>query len=165
MTVWSETRSPRTQFCTYYASVLTALGFNVTIKVIADTQYFPTIGTLSLNAQTGFADWNQDFPNPGDFYLLLDKNSIQPTNNQNFSQVNDPKIQSAITKLDAIPASQLKQHAADGRRWTTTPRRRPTRWSTATRPGPKFASTRINYKALVVQPTYGWDWTSIKLAK
>src|SRR5665213_1842375 len=113
VTVWSETRSPRQQFCTYYASVLQSLGFNVTLKVLADHSYFPTIGTLSLNAQTGFADWNQDFPNPGDFYLLLDKNSIQPTNNQNFSQVNDPKIQNAITKLDAIPASQLKQHAAE----------------------------------------------------
>ena len=68
VTVWSETRSPRQQFATYYASVLTALGFNVTLKVLADHSYFPTIGNLSLNAQTGFADWNQDFPNPSDFY-------------------------------------------------------------------------------------------------
>ena len=30
---------------------------------------------------------------------------------------------------------------------------------------PLFASTRINYKALVVSTLYGWDWTSIQLAK
>ncbi len=61
--------------------------------MIVDTNYFPTIGNLKLEAQTGFADWLEDFPNPADFYLLLDKNSIQPVNNQNFSKVDDPHIQ------------------------------------------------------------------------
>ena len=114
VTVWSETRSPRQQFMTYYASVLQELGFNVTLKVIADSSYFTTIGNLSLNPQTGFADWAEDYPNPGDFYLLLDKNSIQQTNNQNFGQVNDPHIQSALSKLDAVPlsASNTKQWQA-----------------------------------------------------
>ena len=63
----------------YGASVLNAIGLKATIKPIADALYFPTIGTLNLHPQTGFADWDEDFPNPGDFYLLLDKNSIQPT--------------------------------------------------------------------------------------
>ncbi len=165
VTVWSETRSPRQQFCTYYASVLTALGFNVTLKVLADHSYFPTIGTLSLNAQTGFADWNQDFPNPGDFYLLLDKNSIQATNNQNFSQVNDPKIQNAITKLNAIPASQLKQHAAQWQALDYYVAQQAYDLVYGYQTWPKFASTRINYKALVVSTLYGWDWTSIQLNK
>jgi peptide/nickel transport system substrate-binding protein len=165
VTVWSETRSPRQQFATYYASVLTALGFNVTFKVLADHSYFPTIGTLSLNAQTGFADWNQDFPNPGDFYLLLDKRSIQAANNQAFSQVNDPKIQNAITKLDAIPASQLKQHAAEWQALDYYVAQKAYELVYGYQTWPKFASTRINYKALVIQPTYGWDWTSIQLAK
>ncbi len=91
VTVWSETRQPRQAFIAYYTDVLNSIGFKATTKVIADAQYFPTIGNLKLNPQTGFADWNQDFPNPSDFYLLMDKNSIQPTNNQNFSQVNDPE--------------------------------------------------------------------------
>ena len=165
VTVWSETRSPRQQFCTYYASVLTALGFNVTLKVLADHSYFPTIGTLSLNAQTGFADWNQDFPNPGDFYLLLDKNSIQATNNQNFSQVNDPKIQNAITKLDAIPASKLKQYAADWQALDYYTAQKAYEVVYGYQTWPKFTSTRINYKALVISTLYGWDWDSIQLAK
>ncbi len=165
VTVWSETRSPRQQFCTYYASVLTALGFNVTLKVLADHSYFPTIGTLSLNAQTGFADWNQDFPNPGDFYLLLDKNSIQATNNQNFSQVNDPKIQNAITKLDAIPPSQLKQHAAQWQALDYYTAQKAYELVYGYQTWPKFVSTHINYKALVVSTLYGWDWTSFQLAK
>jgi hypothetical protein len=28
---------------------------------------------------------------------------------------------------------------------------------------PAFASTRVDYRSLVVQATFGWDWTSIKL--
>ena len=63
--------------------------------------------TRRPNPQTGFADWIQDFPNPSDFYLLLDAHSIQPTNNQNFSKVNDPHIQSELKKLNPVPATKL----------------------------------------------------------
>jgi peptide/nickel transport system substrate-binding protein len=165
VTVWSETRSPRQQYCTYYASVLTSLGFNVTLKVLADHSYFPTIGNLSLNPQTGFADWAEDFPHPADFYLLLDKNSIQSVNNQNFSQVNDPKIQSAITKLDAVPSSQLKANVPAWQALDYYTAQKAYELVFGYQSDPLFASTRINYKALVDQATYGWDWTSIQLSK
>src|SRR6202035_5648151 len=155
VTVWSETRSPRQQFATYYASVLTALGFNVTLKVLADHSYFPTIGNLSLNPQTGFADWNQDFPNPSDFFFLLDKNTIQATNNQNFSQVNDPKIQNALTKLEPIPSTQLKKHAADWQALDYYATQKAYNLVYGYQTWPRFTSTRINYKALVIQLTYG----------
>ena len=107
VTVWSETRTPRQQWMTYYTQFLNQIGFKATQKVIADATYFSTIGNLKLNPQTGFADWNQDFPNPIDFYLLLQGTAIQPTNNQNFGQVNDPQINSVSTKLGATPTSKL----------------------------------------------------------
>ncbi len=164
VTVYSEERQPRTQFVTYYASVLTNLGFKVTIKPIADTQYFPTIGNLKNNPQTGFADWAQDFPNPGDFYLLLDKNSIQQVNNENFSQVDDPHIQSEITKLDAIPSSDLSSVASQ---WTALDEytaKKAYEEVYGYQTDPLFAGTKVDYKALRFQPSYGWDWTSIKMA-
>ena len=71
--------------------MLNAIGFKATKKLIADALYFPTIGTLKLHPQTGFADWDKDFPNPGDFYLLLDKNSIPPTNGLNFGAGRRPE--------------------------------------------------------------------------
>ena len=108
VTVWGQTRSPRKEFVAYYTDVLNKLGFKAKSKIIADAQYFPTIGNLKLNPQTGFADWNQDFPNPSDFYLLMDKNTIQPTNNQNFSQVDDPHIQSELAALNPVPADKLE---------------------------------------------------------
>lgn len=162
--VYSQEREPRTQFVTYYASVLTKLGFKVTIKSIVDANYFPTVGNLKLNVQTGFADWLQDFPNPADFYLLLDKNSIQQVNNENFSQVNDPHVQSEIKKLDALPPSQLKAHAAEWAALDYYVAQKAYEVVYGYPVDPKFASTKIDYKKLVVQPSYGWDWTSIQTA-
>jgi len=163
VTVWAQERVPRTQYGQYYASVLNSIGLKATIKPIADALYFPTIGTLKLHPQTGFADWDEDFPNPGDFYLLLDKNSIQPTNGLNYGQVNDPKIQNAISKLDAIPAAQLPKYAAD---WTALDEYTAQKAYNIVfgyQTWPEFTSTRIDDAALIVQPSYGWDWTSIKL--
>src|SRR6185436_14293756 len=114
VTVWSETRSPRKEFVAYYTDVLNQIGFRAKSKIIADAQYFATIGNLKTNPQTGFADWNQDFPNPSDFYLLMDANSIQQTNNENFSQVDDPHIQSELKALNKVPSTELESVAA---RW------------------------------------------------
>jgi peptide/nickel transport system substrate-binding protein len=161
--VYSEERVPRTQYCQYWASVLNEIGLKATIKPIADALYFPTIGTLKLHPQTGFADWDEDFPNPGDFYLLLDKHSITPTNGLNYGAVNDPKIQNAITKLDAIPSSQLNQYASD---WTALDEYTASKAYDIVfgyQTWPEFVSTRIDFAKLIVQPSYGWDWTSIHL--
>ncbi|MFZ0388199.1 MAG: ABC transporter substrate-binding protein, partial [Solirubrobacteraceae bacterium] len=113
VTVWSETRAPRQQWMTYYTSFLNQIGLKASIKVIADANYFTTIGSSkSVDPQTGFADWNQDFPNPIDFYLLVDGKAIQPTDNENFGQTNDPKINSAIAKLGTTPSTQLSTIAS-----------------------------------------------------
>ncbi|MGL1751788.1 hypothetical protein ACSTG9_23425, partial [Vibrio parahaemolyticus] len=52
-----------------------------------------------------------DFPNPIDFYLLLQGSAIQPTNNQNFGQVKDAHIDSTSNKLGETPTSQLNSIA------------------------------------------------------
>ena len=108
---------------------LNQIGFKATQKVIADATYFPTIGNLKLNPQTGFADWNQDFPNPIDFYLLVDGHAIQPTNNQNFGQVNDPHINSESGQARRGPdrASSPRSPASGRRSTSTRPRRRTSR--------------------------------------
>jgi peptide/nickel transport system substrate-binding protein len=107
VTVWSQTKQPRQGYMTYYTSFLNSIGFKATLKPIADASYFQQIGAASNHPQTGFADWSQDFPNPSDFYLLLAATSIQPTNNENFSNVNDPHIQTTLAKLNAVPSTKL----------------------------------------------------------
>jgi peptide/nickel transport system substrate-binding protein len=160
VTVWSETRSPRQEWMTYYTSVLNQIGFKATQKVIADATYFPTIGNLKLNPQTGFADWNQDFPNPIDFYLLITKSGISQTNNQNFGQVQDPHIDTEAARLGQVPTSQLAGVRPD---WEALDQYTAQKAYVAVfgyQTFPKFASTRINFPATIFSPQYGWDYTS-----
>ena len=55
-------------------------------------------------AQTGFANWFQDFPHPKNFFVpAWTAASIQPTNNQNFGNVDDPEITKGIAELNQEP--------------------------------------------------------------
>ena len=112
VTVWSQTRSPRQPYMAYLTDLLNQLGFKASLKVIADSVYFQTIGKQSAYPQVGFADWSQDFPNPSDFYLLLSKAGIQATNSENFGNVDDPMIESQLTTLEKVPATQLSSSAS-----------------------------------------------------
>jgi peptide/nickel transport system substrate-binding protein len=163
VTVWSQNRSPRKEFCAYYTDLLNKIGFKAKTKLIADAQYFATIGNLKGNPQTGFADWNQDFPNPSDFYLLMDKNSIQQTNNENFSQVNDPHVQSELKVLNAVPADKLST-VAD--RWAALDKYVAQKAYVAAygqEKQPLFTSNKIDFGAIVFSPVYGTDWSSLAL--
>jgi peptide/nickel transport system substrate-binding protein len=163
ITVWSETRSPRQQWMTYYTQFLNQIGFKATQKVIADANYFSTIGNLKLNPQTGFADWNQDFPNPIDFYLLLSGQAILPTNNENFGQVNDPKINSEVQRLGAVPTSKLTSIARDWQSLDSYVAKKAYVGVYGYQTFPDFTSNRINYGAVVFHPLYGFDWSSFQL--
>jgi peptide/nickel transport system substrate-binding protein len=163
VTVWSETRSPRQQWMTYYTSFLNQIGFKATQKVIADATYFTTIGNLKLNPQTGFADWNQDFPNPVDFYLLLSGQAILPTNNQNFGQINDAHINSQVNSLGTVPTSQLSSIKSQWEQLDQYTAQKAYVAVFGYQTFPKFTSNKINYGATVFQPVYGWDWSSFQL--
>ncbi len=162
VTVWSETRSPRQQWMTYYTSFLNQIGFKATQKVIADANYFSTIGNLKLNPQTGFADWNQDFPNPIDFYLLLQGSAILPTNNENFGQVNDPHINSESDRLGKVPSTQLNSIATDWQNLDEYTAKQAYAGVFGYETFPAFTSNRIS-QSYVFHTVYGWDWSSFSL--
>jgi peptide/nickel transport system substrate-binding protein len=163
VTVWGESRSPRKQYVEYYASVLNQIGFKATPKIISDSVYFPTIGNAKTNAQTGFADWLQDFPNPSDFYLLLDAKSIQPTNNENFSNVADPHIQSELAKLNPVPATQLTTVASQWESLDRYTASKAYQLVYGSEELPKFFSNRLDFAAAIFHPLYLNDWTSWRL--
>jgi peptide/nickel transport system substrate-binding protein len=163
VTVWSETRSPRKEFIAYFTDVLNKLGFKAKTKIIADAEYFPTIGNLKTNPQTGFADWNQDFPNPSDFYLLMDKNSIQPTNNENFSQVDDPKVQDALAKLNPVSADKLDSVADQWQQLDTYLAQQAYIVSYGQQQVPQFFSNKVDFGSAIFHPLYGTDFSSLSL--
>ncbi len=165
VTVWSQQRDPRLQWGTYYTQFLNQIGFKATQKSIADATYFTTIGEQkSLHPQTGFADWNQDFPNPIDFYgVLLTGQAILPSNNQNFGEVNDPHINSQAAKFSAIPTTQLQQNASQWQALDQYTAKKAYAAVFGYQKFPKFTSDRMNYGAAIFHSIYGWDLTSLQL--
>jgi peptide/nickel transport system substrate-binding protein len=117
ITVWTNDEPDRKRIGEYYHDLLTQLGFNATLKVIAGDVYFTTIGNESTpDLDTGFGDWFQDFPHPDDFFRpLLHGDSILPTNSNNWSRVNIPannaKQDELVTKL--IGDGGVEQQYAD----------------------------------------------------
>ena len=155
VTVWSQTKSPRQQYMSYYTTVLNEIGLKATLKVIADSSYFSTVGNANTKAQTGFADWSQDFPNPSDFYLLLSKAGIQPVNNENFGNVDDPKIEQQLTTLEAVPSGQLASVAP---KWQALEKYVAQQGYIADfgyGTSPQFTSDRVDQSKLVFQPVDG----------
>jgi peptide/nickel transport system substrate-binding protein len=162
VTVWSQERAPRQQWMTYYASFLNQIGFKAKIKNIADASYFPTIGNLKLHPQTGFADWNQDFPNPIDFYLLVQGSSILPTNNENFGEVDDPKVNTESKQLGAVPTSQLNTIASKWQALDEYLAKKAYIGVFGYQTFPALTSNRMSQN-YVFHPLYGWDWSSFSL--
>lgn len=163
VTVWGGARSPHKEFVDYYASVLNSIGLKATVKIVADAQYFATVGNLSNNPQTGWASFSQDFPNPADFYQLLDAHSINPTENHNFSQVEDAHIQAELETLTSVPSTRLESVE---KRWQTLDEYTARKAYVAVfgyDQAPKFTSTKVDFAALVFHPVYGNDWSTLSL--
>ncbi|MHC9291306.1 ABC transporter substrate-binding protein [Mycobacterium sp. LTG2003] len=113
ITVWTDDEPDRKRIGEYYHDVLTQLGFNATLKVIAGDVYWTTIGNQTTpDLDTGFADWFQDFPHPDDFFRpLINGKSILPTNGNNFSRVNIPGLDA---KMDELLTKQLSDDVEKG---------------------------------------------------
>jgi peptide/nickel transport system substrate-binding protein len=165
VTVYSEERSPRLQWMTYYTQFLNQIGFKATLKQVADSSYWGTVGQpKAVDPQTGFADWNQDFPNPVDFYQpLLDGASILPQNNENFGQINDPKINNLVTRLGATPTTELGKVAGQ---WAQLEKYVAKKAYVAVfgyQEFPFFTSTKIKRSPLMENPIYGWDLSELQV--
>jgi peptide/nickel transport system substrate-binding protein len=84
----------------YYSDVLNEIGLKAKPRIVEASVYFTTIGSQKTKAQAGAVNWFQDFPHPGNFMFLVDGKSIQSTNNQNYSNVDDPKLNAILHKAD-----------------------------------------------------------------
>ena len=164
VTVWAENRQPRLEWAENYAATLNAIGFKATLKTIADAEYFSTIETLKNHPQTGFADWQQDFPNPTDFYQnLVDARAIVPVGNSNYEEVNDPHIQSELNALYPVPANQIDTAASRWQAVDTYVTQKAYVVPYGYLSSPEFVSSRINFGSVVFSPLEGNDFSSLQL--
>lgn len=115
VTVYGNNDDPTDKVTEAYADQLNKMGFDATPKILDGGVYFQTIGSAKTRAQTGFANWFQDFPHPKNFFFLVDGKSIQPTNSNNFGNVDDPEITKGIAELNLEPelTDEVSQRWAD----------------------------------------------------
>jgi peptide/nickel transport system substrate-binding protein len=108
--VWGDNSPELSAVAQYLSDVLNDIGLKASPRIIDALVYQATIADERTRAQIGFASWFQDFPHPGDFLFLVDGKSIQTTNNQNFGNIDDPKINALLDK--ANPNANLDEAAA-----------------------------------------------------
>jgi len=99
VTVWGNTDNPTPKTTEYYADVLNEIGLKAKPKIIDAGVYFSTIGNAKTKAQTGYAGWFQDFPHPANFFQIVTKIGIQPTNATNYGNTDLPEVTGAYEKL------------------------------------------------------------------
>lgn len=103
VTVYGNNDDPTDKVTQAYADMLNEIGLDAEPKILDGGVYFQTIGNAKEKAQTGFLNWFQDFPHPKNFMFLVDGATIQPTNNQNPGNVDDPEITKGIADLTQEP--------------------------------------------------------------
>jgi peptide/nickel transport system substrate-binding protein len=163
VTVWGQERSPRREYADYFTEMLNQIGFDASEKIVTDGEYFTAIGDSANDPQVGFADWFQDFPNPSDFYFVMDGRTIQPTDNFNFSKVNDPFVQERLIPLDEVPSTQLSTVAG---RWQELDEYVANQAYVAAfgeQVVPKFYSKRIDFNQAVFHVLFGNDFSTLQL--
>lgn len=165
VTVWTQAEGPRRSYADYYTEMLNEIGFDATEEPVANDEYFSLVTEGSVDPQTGFADWFQDFPNPADFYSLLDGRTIQPEGNFNFSKVDDPIVQAKLIPLSEMPASRL---GAATEQWEELENYVASQAYVAPfgeQEVPKFYSDRIDYGQAVMHLQFGNDFSTLRLTK
>ena len=161
ITVWTDSESPNNEAGAYYESVLNELGFHAKLKTLG-SNYFGVISNRSTpDLDTGWADWLQDYPHPNDFFEpLLDGKSIQPTGNTNLSNMNDPKLNEKIARLDTqqLGPQQEKEYAALDREFMAQAPMAPYGSITTS----TFVDSEIDLGKVIYNPTMGQDLTSFQ---
>jgi peptide/nickel transport system substrate-binding protein len=125
--VWGSSRETLQKPAAYLADVLNQIGFKATLKIIDPSVYFTTIGNQRTKAQTGIANWFQDYPHPLDWFdVLLNGNRITEEHNNNYSNANVKAINDKIEALKKEPETtddvnaqwaQVDQMVADNALW------------------------------------------------
>ncbi|HTR74885.1 MAG TPA: ABC transporter substrate-binding protein [Solirubrobacterales bacterium] len=162
ITVWTDSRNPNPEVGAYYEGVLKELGFKTELKVVNANNYFTVIGNLSTpNLDTGWTDWFEDYPHPNDFFdILLNGESIQQTNNENFSQTNIPALNEKIDKLsmEQLGPQQETEYAELDEEFMKQAAWAPYGTETET----LFVSENVNLESIIWNPTFETELTSIE---
>jgi peptide/nickel transport system substrate-binding protein len=162
ITVWTDTESPNNEAGEYYEGVLKELGFNTNLKIINADNYFTIIGNqTTADLDTGWSDWYEDYPHPNDFFQpMLSGESILPTNNGNFAEIDEPALNKEISKLGEEqlgPEQEAAYAELDKKYMELAP------WVPyGTRTLSTFVSDAIDLESIITNPTFFQYLTSFE---
>jgi peptide/nickel transport system substrate-binding protein len=163
VTVWAIDINPHKEAAEYYEGVLGELGFDTTLKVINADNYFTVTGNLTTpDLDTGWSSWLEDYPHPNDFFQpQLAAESIQPTNNTNWAQFDDPALSARIEELshEQLGPEQEAEYAALDRDLMEQAPWAPYGTLTVS----TFVSDDVDFDELVISPIFGADLASFEL--
>lgn len=114
VTIFHSTAAAAVQRAQVLQFNMRQLGFDVKLAPTPGAVYYKTLGTRGANFDLAFAGWCADYNDPFDFInVLLDGNTIQDSNNVNFSYLNNAALNqkmAAASKLlgDARAAAYAK---------------------------------------------------------
>jgi peptide/nickel transport system substrate-binding protein len=162
ITVWTDAEPTQEEAGAYYQDQLKKLGFNTQLKIINPDDYFTVIGNQSTpDLDTGWVSWLQDYPHPNDFFQpLLAGESILQTNNGNFANIDDPKLNAKITRLgeEQLGPKQEAEYAEMDREYMEQ-----APWAVyGTQTYTTFVSDEIDLDKVIFNQTFGQDLTSFQ---
>ena len=163
VTVWVTNSVPQRAYARAYTKMLNRIGFHARLAVVQDAGEFGVQGKLRTEPQTGFGSWFNDFPNPADFYLVLDASQIGNPGSPNRGRVDDAFIQQQLQKLTLVPAQSLDSVAGE---WSDLDRYAAEKAYLAvigTQEVPKLMSARMDFDAAVIHPLFLSDWSTWSL--
>ena len=99
VTVYGPAEPEPKQAIEYFADQLNRIGLEARPKALDPSVYMGVVGSAKTKAQAGFANFFQDYPHPANFMANVDGSSIQPQNNPNPGNVDDPEINKGIAEL------------------------------------------------------------------
>jgi peptide/nickel transport system substrate-binding protein len=165
ITVWTDDESPNKEAGEYYEGVLKEMGFNTKLKILNADNYSTVIGNASTpDLDTGWTNWFEDYPHPNDFFgILLNGNSIQSTNNYNFSLTDNKELNQEMERLaeEQLGPSQEEEYAElDKAFMEEAP------WAPyGTRTLSTFVASDINLEGIIYNPTFFEYLTSFEFSE
>lgn len=162
ITVWTDTEPENQEAGEYYEGVLKKIGFHTKLKALNADNYFTVIGNQTTpDLDTGWSDWFQDYPHPNDFFQpLLAGESILPTNNGNFANMNDPALNAEVSRLaeeEFGPKQEAEYAELDKKYMEQAP------WAPyGNRTISTFVASAIDLESVVFNPTLGQLLTSFE---
>jgi peptide/nickel transport system substrate-binding protein len=162
VTVWGENVAPQRAFVHSYVKLLRKLGFGAEARLEQPSGYFATIGSPSTNPQTGFASWFNDFPNPADFYEVVNAGTT-PAPGANVGRVDDLFIQQQLAELNLVPAQEISKSAGQWRELEEYTAKKAYLAVFGAQLVPKLMSERMNFDSAVIHPLFLSDWSTWSL--